>query len=261
MKDFFRQNILCNTLHDHQNIWFCKYEHLSQDIETIRKINNKIKLIVGNTDECFTISDYQKLPKNISHVFASNSICSDNKNIFSLPLGIESSEFSKRNGHGIGFDMSVEKETNILRVRDVKPEKYKNLILANFSLQTNYPIRLFLINHCINNNHISVQKNNLSYFQYYNEVSNHRSVLCPIGNGLDTVRTYETIYCNRVPIIFGSDIIYKELFFDLPCVYLKNIDDLKNENEMIKKIEEAEKKFNNTHKVYLKHWTDKIKTI
>ena len=30
---------------------------------------------------------------------------------------------------------------------------------------------------------------------------------------------------------------------------------------MIKKIEEAEKKFNNAHKAYLKHWIDKIKTI
>jgi hypothetical protein len=261
MNDFFRQNHLNDILHNEKDIWYCKYELLSQDISKIAQANYKVKLIVGNSDESFTIKDLKNLPTNVEYVFASNNTCADEKKIFSLPLGIESVEDAKRKKHGIGFKFAEEKEVNIKRVREKKPINYKNLILCNFSLQTNYPVRKFLLDNCLNKNHISVQMQRQSYFNYFDEVSNHRAVLCPIGNGLDTVRTYETLYCNRVPIIFGSDIIYNKILFDLPCVYLENVRDISNEMKMIEKILEAETKIKNMEKAYLTYWIKKIKSL
>lgn len=258
MNDFFRQNDLCNAVHDDKNIWFCKFEFLQNDIEQIKKIKNDITLIVGNSDCTFTEKELNIIPDNVKKIYASNSCCSDNTRVFTIPIGVESTNNSKRYGHGIKFDFASEKETYIKKAISSDNE-YKNLILCNFSLHTNFNVRSYLIQNCINIDHITVSKNNLTYENYYAEICKHKANLCPIGNGIDTVRTYETLYCNRIPIIYGSDLIYKNLLFDLPCVYLDDVSELKDMKFIEEKINKVEKNFQNVNKVYLKYWINKIK--
>jgi hypothetical protein len=88
----------------------------------------------------------------------------------------------------------------------------------------------------------------------------HEAVLCPIGNGLDTVRTYETFYCGKVPIIYGSDIIYNELFKDMPCLYASSIEELLDEHTMAVRIRNARARIHDIDKAYLEYWLRRILT-
>lgn len=258
MKNFFRQNDLCNAVHNGENIWFCKIEFLNQDLEKIKKINKDITLIIGNSDFTFSRNELEQIPDNVKTIYASNSSCTDNIRVFTLPLGVESTTICKREFHGTPFSFASEKEKNIRQQIEKKDHVYKNLIYCNFSISTNFSVRNELMAKALNIKHITTSNNILKYDQYYNEICNHKANLCPIGNGFDTVRTYETLYCNRIPIIYGSDIIYKNLLNDMPCIYIKNLEELENLENMQYAINEKLNNFVNIEKAYLEYWIQKI---
>jgi hypothetical protein len=53
---------------------------------------------------------------------------------------------------------------------------------------------------------------------WYTAIADHRLVLCPAGHGLDTHRTWETLYLGRVPVVERSAI--DQLFAHLPVIVL-----------------------------------------
>ena len=65
-------------------------------------------------------------------------------------------------------------------------------------------------------------------------------VLCPIGNGVDTHRLWETLYCNRVPITIqiGDYKIY-ELYKQLPIILLQDIKQLLDKNFLIEEYDKC----------------------
>jgi len=253
---FFQQNQLCNIVHNGNAVWFCKFEYMLNDFVEISKLNHEVTFICGNSDYPFTEEYAGRAPQNITRIFATNSMCSDNKRVFSLPIGIESTFPTNRPGHGVGFGFASTK-TEQLNIKAL-PCATKNLIYANFNVNTNQNIRLPLLNNIKNSHHITVSTPTLDIESYFNNIKTHEAVLCPIGNGLDTVRTYETLYCNRIPIIYGSDIIYNQLFKDLPCVYAKTINEILDREFISSEIERAKPKFANIRMAYLEYWIHKI---
>lgn len=253
---FFQQNLLCNIIHNESNIWFSKFEFILEDFSAIEKLDKEVIVICGNSDHAFTESLVLRKPQNVKYIFATNSTCSDNKVIFSLPIGIESSFDAKRIGHGYGYSFADEKESCIQNINSQNFDT-KNLIYSNFSTQTNLAVRAHLNEKIKKSKHVTIE-NKIPLERFFNQIASHEAVLCPIGNGLDTVRTYETFYCNKIPIIYGSNLIYKEIFFDMPCVYIEDIEEINDQKYISEKIEHAKTKKNNLDKAYLNYWIDKI---
>lgn len=252
----FMQNLLCNALHNGNDIWYSKYEFILQDFEAIKKIDNDVVFICGNSDYSFNHFFLEKKPNNVKCIFATNSICSDNELVFSLPIGIESFFPAKRDGHGNGYSFAKDKEYHINRVNQDSFD-IKNLIYSNFSIATNLKVRQG-INEKIKKSQYVTVESDVSLETYFNQVSSHEAILCPIGNGLDTVRTYEAFYCNKIPIIYGSNIIYEKIFYDMPCVYIEDIEEINDENHIFLKIQEAKSKKHNLNKAYLNYWIQTI---
>lgn len=254
--NFFMQNLLCNLMHNEKDIWYCKHEFILDDFESIKKLDNDVIFICGNSDYSFDEFFLQKKPSNVKFIFATNSTCSDNKLVFSLPIGIESAFGSKRNGHGMGFEFAEEKHFHINRVNDQKFD-IKNLIYSNFSIQTNPYVRGSINEKIAKSKHVTIESQ-VSIEHFFNQVASHEAVLCPIGNGLDTVRTYETFYCNKIPIIYGSDLIYKNIFHDMPCIYIEDIEEINDEKHIYDKIKQAQSKKDKLNKAYLNYWIQTI---
>jgi hypothetical protein len=255
--DYFQQNVLCNILHNEKTIWFCKHEYIQQDFEKIKNIANDVIFVCGNSDYQIDELTIINRPKNVKYIFATNCFIANDIDIFSIPIGIESVETTMRNGHGVGFDFAADK---IYQLNRIKSEKFetKNLIYSNFSIQTNHAVRQGINNYISTCNYITIE-NSVSMEHYFNQICSHEAVLCPIGNGCDTVRTYETLYCGKIPIIYGSDVVYKSLLYDLPCVYIDTLDEMHNYNHITTKIQEAKSKELNLEKAYLNYWVNKIK--
>lgn len=68
----------------------------------------------------------------------------------------------------------------------------------------------------------------LPYDDYLIEMSKHKFVLCPSGNGIGSSRNWETLYMRRVPVM--EDHPYKrELFKDLPVLFVKDYTEITEE--------------------------------
>lgn len=248
--DFFQQNDFCNLVHNGRDVWFSKHEFLLEDYREIEKIDAPVTVICGNSDYSFTYEMAEKAPSNVKQIFATNSICSDGVFVKTLPIGIESSFSAKRQGHGQSFSFAAEKEQLILKAQQAKNQT-KNLIYSNFSVETNREIRGPL-SEFLSGEHIT-RENNVPMSDFFYQISCHEAVLCPIGNGLDTVRTYETLYCGKIPIIYGSDVIYNQLFLDLPCVHVSSVDQINDEEFISKEIKKAQQK-NKIDIAYMNYW-------
>ena len=87
---------------------------------------------------------------------------------------------------------------------------------------------------------------------YFRDISEHRYVMCPDGNGIDCFRTWETIYLGSIPIVKRSRVT--EQLSDLPVLI---VDDLFSVTlEMLEeKYEEILLKKDNLDKAKLSYWT------
>ncbi len=61
----------------------------------------------------------------------------------------------------------------------------------------------------------------LPYEDYLQEMRNHKFVLCPPGNGIESARNWETLYMRRVPILIKHPFL-EELYKDLPALFVKD---------------------------------------
>lgn len=226
--DFFYINKL-STLHDGKNIIFCKRDYILNEFQTISKLNNKVILITGNSDYPVTDELVNLAPKNIIKWYCQNAL-SNNPTINPIPIGMANKEDSYRHNHGIGyFDMENEKENIISSILDtIKPNKF---MYANFSINTNINYRASVQKYIQNINYIDWQEPNLDFKTFFNTLVQYKMVLCPIGNGIDTHRLWETLYCNRIPITIkiGSYKIY-ELYEKLPIILLDKLEQLNDKN-------------------------------
>ena len=85
-------------------------------------------------------------------------------------------------------------------------------------------------------------------------------VLSPIGNGVDTHRLWEVLYCGSIPLTIkvGNYKIY-ELYEKLPIIILDDMDCLENKNFLEEQYEIAKNKIYNKEILTTQYWKEKIK--
>lgn len=231
-----------SKLHDGKNIIFSKLDLIEKEFNDIIKINNDVILITGNSD--FFVDDnlVNRMPSNIKFWFAQNAKTDSNK-VIPIPIGLMNYEHSSRGSdHGLGFfEDSQEKyiQKYIKQSESITPTK---LIYSNFTIQTNPGHRVFIRDICINTDFIDWVKpdNSIGYCPeffdpFYNDILNYEAVVCPTGHGIDSHRVYETLYLNRIPIVFDLE-LYRRLYQQFPVLCLSDANLLKNKNYMEEKI-------------------------
>lgn len=216
-------NHLANC-HNDDNIIFCKTDFILSEFNRINDLKKDVILITGNSDYPITDNIASLCPLNINRWYAANAVSNDPR-IVPIPIGIENRFECKRNGHGIAFAQRYNKKYQIINDFLCKQIEPKKSIYANFSTHTNPQHREPIKKIILNTPHISWSEPTLSYFELYKEIFDHKMVVCPIGNGIDTHRLWETLYCNRIPIVITID-NYKiyELYSQLPIIMIDSID-------------------------------------
>ncbi len=68
----------------------------------------------------------------------------------------------------------------------------------------------------------------LPYQQYLAGIKNHKFVLCPSGNGIESARNWETLYMRRVPI-FKDHPYLREMFKDFPALFVNEWEEVTEE--------------------------------
>ncbi len=91
----------------------------------------------------------------------------------------------------------------------------------------------------------------LPYEQYIQGIKDHKFVLCPSGNGIESARNWETLYMGRTPV-FKRHPYLEEMFKDFPAVF---VDDFSEVTEEL--LENYQPKPIDKEKLTLDHWFNK----
>jgi len=228
----------------------------------IKNTTKPVILITANADLSIDDNIINSAPNNLHLWFAQNAV-SNHPKLRIIPEGLQPSHQSKTGD--IGYAIAGVKESILSSLKETNPTKF---IYANFAIGTNptfrQPIkdiceRVDFIDWDVNVTYTSYESyNNVVSLEYfYTKIKDYRATVCPIGNGLDTHRVYETLYCNRIPITFNK-VLYDKLYYQFPVVLLDNINDLTNYELLNILITEQEKKIWDKNLLNFSYWKEII---
>jgi len=247
-------------LHNGRDLIFCKTDYLKEEFKKIAKLKNEVILISGNGDEGIGSSLTSLMPDNIRLWYCQNNL-TDHEKLVSIPIGLENTSINKRKGHGVAWPHAVEKVKLLNEVfNQLATPAPSHFLYANFNTQTNAAHRNPIKEICIRTPFIYWDEPSLNYREFIKKVLDHEATICPAGNGIDTHRLYEVLYCKRIAVTFktGDYPIYKELYEKLPVVILERIEDLKDRDKLQNLIAVAQQKKQNLELIDFSYWRTAI---
>lgn len=224
-------------LADNKSVFYCNTHELSK----FKAPRTPFVMTTHNSD-CGVSANI--MPDNLVHWFAQNVECKDSK-IESLPIGLENAKW---------FPTTHKKEK--METMLSKQRMYRNLVYMNFNLKT-HPDRQvpYLLFH--REPWVAVERgqNGLGFDSYLDNIYNHKFVLSPRGNGIDTHRTWECLYMGVIPIEKRN--INNQFYTDLPICFVDDWWDI-TEDFLFKEYERIKSKKWNMERIYFNYWKNKI---
>jgi hypothetical protein len=190
---------------DHRII-FCRSDYLSElKISDLNRGQKRI-LIAGNSDYDFT--DINQLPQGLfQRFYLQNSFISNNKDIFTLPIGIENLS--------IGINGLPK---NLTATLDWK-EKSKQILVGPISPTHRDRMDLIAVAESQKGAFV-LKKENISPSSFAKTMEKYRYIACPRGNGVDTHRFWETLYRGSIPIVLRNSWSQSLEHFKVPMIII-----------------------------------------
>jgi hypothetical protein len=151
-------------------------------------------------------------------------------------------------------------------MQEVLDEKHvqTKLLYMNFSIHTYPQVRLPLWETFSSCPWVTAEPPEISLEarkRYLAQMAQHKFVLCPRGNGVDTHRLWETLYMGSIPIVQRH--VALEEFDDLPILWID--ESWKDEITEARLIEEYARIKSTTswnmEKLQFSYWEDKIRAL
>ncbi len=187
---------------------FCVNSSLELLFYHVKDENLKnLTLITSQTDDKISKKNIKKLPKQFSRWYSINVDCTDPK-LISIPLGLSN-----------GYDKNLDLDDNLINI-DLNSftKRKENLLYLSFEDNTNIRHRSGLKNYFSQFKWAKILYKKNEIVEYENDLRISNFVLCPQGNGIDTHRIWETLYCGSIPII--EDHIGFNQFKNLPIMFV-----------------------------------------
>ena len=184
----------------------------------LRRTRKRIVLVTGEGDKPVSPELYAQKPPHVGHWFGTNMFAQASDTT-SIPLGLGSED-----------DITTLSPDEIAAGvgRSIRRDK---LLYANFGTASNpvlrEPLRKWLQKpdqHWITRESHSGLSGNSSYLD---ALFSHHFVFCPAGNGEDTHRMWEALYCGAIPVVRESPAMRN--FRDLPILFVPRLDRLSEE--------------------------------
>lgn len=224
------------------DIVYCSANHVELFFHYLKQHKNlkHIILISGQSDRSINRTVFKKMPNNIIKWYSTN-IDYKHKKLIPIPLGI-ANDYSPKNIREKDFSKFNNKS------HDKSENLYINLQKNTNSSERNNVYQLFN-----NENWVTKKEPNLNIFQYMEDLSKYKFVLCPWGNGIDTHRLWESLYLGSIPVT-KSHITYNSVS-NLPIIFVENFEDITLDylKEYLKRLDQ-----NNQEELDFAFWANKI---
>jgi hypothetical protein len=222
------------------------------DISGLKILYEKIKqnsdysytLLIGKGDYAFREKLLHNIPDNLKYIFA-NNINIEHPKLCYFPMGRD-------------FRSAYLFNT----LSPVADRSY--LCYCNFSVST-HPVREAIYESIKSREFMEFDHmgNFLSYSltreEFYEKLGASKFALCPRGNGIDTFRLWDCLYCGTIPIVVKEAVFHQELE-DLPILFIDAPEDYAKLSEayLEQKYLELKKKVYNYEKLLLSYWLKRI---
>lgn len=167
-------------------------------------------LVTHNSDYSINSRHSQYLSNvNLIKWYAQNVDYQHDK-LVPIPIGIANKEWS----HGDTSIVDSIMQTNISKIL---------LMYANFSIHTNSTIR----NYCLKFIDPQYIENNVSFATYMSHLAQSYFSICPLGNGIDSHRIWESLYVKTIPIAEKTyNLQYLQNRYNLPIIFVEDWSEL-----------------------------------
>ena len=201
------------------DIIFCHVELLKSLFSILNSSNlNNLTLISAQSDKSIDRRLFSKKPKCITKWFSTN-VNYKSEHLYPSPLGINNDFISI---YPIEYDF----QKFIFKQNSEK----SNLIYSNFNINTRFLHRHFAMKYSKKNKKVIFDKHKESKEKFINNLNEHKFILSPWGNGIDTHRVWEALYSNSIPIT--KDHAVFSSFKTLPIIYVKNYKQINIDTEL-----------------------------
>jgi hypothetical protein len=195
-----------NVLKDEVNYVYSHTIYARELLETVKDIDAMFVLITHNGDVNINLSP----PDNVIKWYTQN-VNIIHERVESIPIGLENDRW---------FPDMKKKEKMIAKLQEPHKNIYEltgNLLCMNFNIGTNTTKRMRPYALLKNKTWVTV-KMGQPFDDYLDEIYNHKFVLCPEGNGMDTHRTWEVLYMGSIPVEKRN--LNNRFYSDLPICFV-----------------------------------------
>ena len=209
----------------------------------------KVVVITHSSDMAADKDLYDMMPENVVKWFAQNATHHGEK-LHGIPIGIENAQ--RKEFH------HQDKPAKILGKAE-EEKTLRNLCYLNWSVWTHRDERSECYRWLADKPWVTTVNNpNIFDFDgYIDNIYRHKFVACPRGNGIDTHRTWETLYLDSIPIerMNASNAFWR----DLPICYVQTWNEVTEEflNREYDRIMSTEW---NLDKLYMPYWETLIRS-
>ena len=175
--------------------------------------NNKFIIFTALEDTPLDKYIEGKIPENVISINAANAVYFGGK-IKPYPHGLERKMYLFYNHHKI--------LRRFLNKKEIIPKK---LLFVSHREDTGNRIG---IKNIFENKEWATVPKRLKYKLYLEAIKNHKFVLCPSGNGIESARNWETLYMKRVPV-FKDHPYLREMFKNFPVLFVNDFNEITKE--------------------------------
>jgi hypothetical protein len=241
-------------------IFFIKTDFLDHFLHHTRPyLRQKYKIIRGDSDYSIPsggAGDFGGLLNDSLLVrWYGYNIVTNHPKLKIIPLGIPTKQALEL-GHEFGDNELFLRELNDFLQN---PGQYKKDLIYWGSLGNTTPNRIEIFNKIIKElGHVTITERR-SYKNYLSDLKQHKFVICPEGNGIDTLRVWESLHFRAIPIVRKN--IYTNFYReDFPILYVDEWPELNCLTEEFLNEEYEKMMTKNYHyKFKFEHWRSIIK--
>jgi hypothetical protein len=141
-------------------------------------------------------------------------------------------------------------------------DRFSGSCYVNFSIDTSKSVRSTVdkVAHSLSNSVFRrYEMTNQGRTSYLRDLRKYNFVLCPQGNGIDTVRVWETLYMGGYPIVIRTPYM-QSILRDLPVVWISNWDEILNRGFLEKSWKDLDAATYDVDRLRLSWWTNFMHT-
>jgi hypothetical protein len=199
---------------------YAKADHTLPLFEQLKKRRARVALVTAESDVMIDEQRASTAPPQVAAWFSTNAAA---KWVRPLPLGL-----------GNSYCQVTNKAPALAEaLAAAKPERDK-LLYVNFRASTNPAVREPLLAAYAARRHeswLTVKTESVDPPEFLREMTQHKFVLCPPGNGVDSHRIWEALYTGTIPVV-QHHTVFRD-FLDLPIMFVDDLARVREENMLV----------------------------